>query len=241
MKTPQNEVLYESIDAIEEEEVKNEVIRYMEENPGLVDLLTRDLSDSVAHGIVVSKLATMVAKNLNASPEYAYRMSIAGFLYDIGKLMISDFLYGRESGTLRIEEVKYIRMHSKLGFEILKKNNYDDIITESVLHHHENYDGSGYPDNLKGLNIPFGARILRVCDVFSALISDRPYRGAYSCEEAMQLLISEVKNFDMRCFLALQRAVNRPDFAYVRDLVNEQNKNFLRTKRLRSELNLDLW
>lgn len=241
MKNALNLILYESVSCETDEIQKRKMITYMENNPAMTDLLARDLSDTIAHGAVVSMLADMVAVNLNSSPEFAYRMKVAGLLHDIGKLKIADYLYGRENGTLRIEEIKYIRMHSRLGYEVLKKSGYDDIITESVLHHHENFDGSGYPDNEKGLFIPFGARILRVCDVYAALISDRPYREAFSTEKAMKLLIDEVKNFDMRCFLALQRAVNSEGFAKVKEVVDEQNRNFADTKILRTELNLDLW
>ena len=92
--------------------------------------------------------------------------------------------------------------------EILKEKGYSDFVSESVLYHHENFDGSGYPDNLKEFEIPIGARILRVCDVFAALISDRPYRSAFDVDAAVELMIEEVKNFDMEVFLAFMRVVN---------------------------------
>lgn len=64
---------------------------------------------------------------------------------------------------------------------------------ESILYHHENYDGSGYPSNKAGDDIPIGARILRVCDVYAALISDRPYRRGFDISSVMELMIDEVK------------------------------------------------
>ena len=79
---------------------------------------------------------------------------------------------------------------------------------ETVLHHHENMDGSGYPDNLSGEDIPYGARIIRICDVFSALIADRPYRKAFEEDVAVELMIDEIKNFDIKIFLAFQRVVH---------------------------------
>ncbi len=78
-----------------------------------------------------------------------------------------------------------------------------------VLHHHENFDGTGYPDNLKGGKIPRGARILRVCDVFCALTSDRPYRSAFSPGAAVRLMIDEIKDYDMRVFLTFQRVIHK--------------------------------
>ena len=79
------------------------------------------------------------------------------------------------------------------------------------MYHHENYDGSGYPENLRGEDIPIGARILRVADVFSALVSDRTYRSAFDADIAVELMIDEVKNFDMEVFLAFQRVVHDID------------------------------
>ena len=79
---------------------------------------------------------------------------------------------------------------------------------ESILYHHENYDGTGYPSNLSGKEIPLGARILRVCDVYAALSSDRPYRRAFDITTVIDLMIDEIKNFDMEVFLAFQRVIH---------------------------------
>ena len=105
-----------------------------------------------------------------------------------------------------------MRMHATLGYEILRERGYPEFILQSVLHHHENMDGSGYPDNLRGEEIPYGARILRVCDVFAALISDRPYRKSFDKATAIELMIEEIKNFDIKVFLAFQRVIHRHDY-----------------------------
>ena len=107
-----------------------------------------------------------------------------------------------------IEELKYVRTHSTMGYAILNERHYSEFVLQSILHHHENYDGSGYPSNLAGEEIPLGARILRVSDTFAALISDRPYRKAFSMEEAVALMIDEIKDFDVGVFLAFQRVVH---------------------------------
>ena len=91
------------------------------------------------------------------------------------------------------------------------RHDYSDFVVESILYHHENYDGSGYPENLAGDQIPLGARILRVCDVYAALTSDRPYRKAFDPETAVELMIDEVKNFDMKVFLAFQRTIHEEE------------------------------
>jgi HD-GYP domain-containing protein (c-di-GMP phosphodiesterase class II) len=115
-------------------------------------------------------------------------------------------------------------MHSAFSYDILKNYDYNNIILEAVLHHHENYDGSGYPNNLKGNSIPIGARILRTCDVFAALVSERRYRSAFEMETAIELMIDEVKNFDMQIFLAFLQVVHSEDFLEMQKFINIINK-----------------
>lgn len=171
-------------------------------------LLDFDLSEELNHGIVVSNLAYAVAAELGQDEEFCYQMAIAGMLHDIGKLKLTDYINGQENDPLLIEELKYVRMHSSLGYEELKDQGYSELVLQSVLYHHENYDGSGYPSNLRGDSIPLGARILRVCDVYAALSSDRPYRRAFDVSTVIELMIDEIKNFDMEVFLAFQRVVH---------------------------------
>ena len=171
-------------------------------------LLDFDLSEELNHGIAVSNLAYAVAAELGQDEEFCYQMAIAGLLHDIGKLKLTDYINGQENDPLLIEELKYVRMHSSLGYEELKDQGYSELVLQSVLYHHENYDGSGYPSNLRGDSIPLGARILRVCDVYAALSSDRPYRKAFDVSTVIELMIDEIKNFDMEVFLAFQRVVH---------------------------------
>lgn len=172
-------------------------------------ILEFDLSAELNHGITVSNLAYAVAEELGLEESKCYELAIAGMLHDIGKLRLTGYINGQERNPLVIEELKYVRMHSALGYEELKGQGYSDFILESILYHHENYDGSGYPSNKAGEEIPIGARILRVCDVFAALSSDRPYRKAFDRQTVMELMIEEVKNFDMEVFLAFQRVVHK--------------------------------
>ena len=171
-------------------------------------ILKFDLESELLHGMDVSNLAYEVAKELSLSEKTCHNLAIAGMLHDIGKLKLTGYINGQEQNPLVIDELKYVRMHSSLGYEVLKKQGYSDFILESILYHHENFDGTGYPSNLAGEEIPLGARILRVCDVFAALRSDRPYRKAFDMETTMELMIEEIKNFDMQVFLAFQRVVH---------------------------------
>ncbi len=172
------------------------------------EYLSEDLSAGLLHAMCVSDLAAKLARELGLTEDQIQEIALAGMVHDIGKLKICRYIYGRQEDTMRIEETQYIRRHAQLGEQILRKQGFSDNICNMVLYHHENYDGSGYPFNLRGEEIPLGARILRVCDVFAALIADRPYRKAFDINTAIRLQIDEVKNFDMRVFLAFQSVVH---------------------------------
>ncbi len=167
-----------------------------------------DLKSGIEHGVLVSNLAYLLTRELGYGPDFCYEVALAGFLHDIGKLKLCEYLYGRNANGLSIEEMKYMRMHSKLSYEILSTYDLSETVMEMILHHHEAYDGSGYPDNLAGENIPLGARILRVADEFAALISDRPYRKAFDTDTAVDIMIDEIKNIDMRVFITFQRIIH---------------------------------
>ncbi len=170
--------------------------------------IINDMENEIRHGMCVSLLAGMVARDMKLDHTFCHDIEIAGMLHDIGKLRISAYIYGRDKDTMQIEEMRYLRRHSTLGYEILKQQGYPDEICEMVLYHHENYDGSGYPKNLRRDDIPLGSRIIRVCDVFAALFADRPYRPAFPFEKATEMMIDEVKEFDMKIFLAFQNVIH---------------------------------
>ncbi len=170
--------------------------------------IEKDMENEIRHGMCVSLLAGKVAREMKLDHSLCHDIGIAGLLHDIGKLRISTCIHERNEGAMNIEEMGYLRMHSSLGFDILRQQGYPDGICKMVLYHHENYDGSGYPYNLMRDDIPLGARILRVCDVFAALSSDRPYREAFSFERATEMMIDEVREFDMKVFLAFQNVIH---------------------------------
>lgn len=186
--------------------------------------LADDLEEAIDHGVLVSKLAYLLAAEMKMEESFCRLMAQAGLVHDIGKLRLGQFLYKRNDHALTVEEMKYIRLHPSIGHEILKRYDYCDTLLQAVYHHHENYDGTGYPDNLAGNNIPLGGRILRICDVYAALISDRRYRKAYDKETAIKLMIEEVKHFDMKIFLAFLSVVHSKKFSQVDEYVRYINK-----------------
>lgn len=177
-------------------------------NSELIDYIVNDFKSGIKHGVLVANLTFALAKEYGMSDDEAYELKLAAMVHDIGKLKLSEYLYGRTNESLPEEEKKYMSMHSKISYDVLKKYDYSDNIMNIVLSHHECYDGSGYPDGLAGEDIPVGARILKVTDEFSALISDRPYRKAFDIDTAVSIMIDEVKNVDMKIFILFQRLIH---------------------------------
>ena len=181
------------------------------------DSIPRQIRETVhsemRHALEVSNIAVLISRELHKDEKFCNDIAVAGVLHDIGKLRVNRYVYSDESDdTLVVEQMKYVRMHSAYSRDILTNENYPENIIEAVYHHHENYDGSGYPDGLKGNNIPEMSRILRTCDVFSALITDRSYRKAFDKKTAMAIMIDEVEDYDMEVFLAFQRVFHADDF-----------------------------
>lgn len=174
----------------------------------------KQLRCELTHGMLVSNVAYLVATELNMSAEETHQAALAGMMHDIGKLQMSAYMNNGSEYSMNIDQMRYARTHPTLGYAVLKERDFEPVICDAVLYHHENYDGSGYPANLSGDHIPYLARILRVCDVFCALISERPYRAAFDIDTAVDLMIEEVKHFDMRVFLAFQRVVQSNELIF---------------------------
>ena len=163
------------------------------------------LGEAITHGMVVSNLAYLVGKEMQLSEEECHKLAVAGMVHDIGKLRLRSYVYKEKEAQMNIDEIRYVRLHPALGYAILKEQGYEKYVLDAVLYHHENWDGTGYPNNLKAEKIPLAARILRVCDAFGALIANRPYREAFDSETAFSIMIEEVKYFDMHVFLTFQK------------------------------------
>ncbi|MGN0329045.1 MAG: HD-GYP domain-containing protein [Lachnospira sp.] len=180
----------------------------VEDGDELFNYMLNDLKGGIQHGVLVANLSYALGLACGLSEEEAYELKNAAMVHDVGKLKLSQYLYGRSYRNFSDEEMKYMRMHSKISYDVLKKYDYSDNIMDVVLWHHECFDGSGYPDNLKGDEIPLGARILKVTDEFAALISDRPYRKGFDIDTAVNIMIDEIKNMDMKVFIAFQRMIH---------------------------------
>ena len=96
--------------------------------------MAQDLQHEIMHGIYVSSLAGKLARELNLDGELCHDVETAGLIHDIGKLRISPYIYGRDENTMQIEELRYVRKHSTLGYEIAKKEGYSENICDMILH-----------------------------------------------------------------------------------------------------------
>ena len=117
-------------------------------------------------------------------------------LHDIGKLLVSRDLLNLER-KLKPDEREKVEQHARLGWAIMTQADYDPIIVNMALSHHEKWDGSGYPDKLSGQQIPLPVRMLSVCDVYDALTNQRPYRARYTYQFAKSYIQGlKGKDFD---------------------------------------------
>jgi len=131
--------------------------------------------------------ATEIARALNLPEEEIERIKQAAILHDLGKIGISEKILVKKS-KLTKEEFEEIKKHPQIGVDIIRPIKFLHNIIPTMLYHHERWDGKGYPGGLKGEEIPIGARIVAISDVYQALISNRPYRKRFSKEEALKLI-----------------------------------------------------
>ena len=136
------------------------------------------------HSLRVTEYSVRTAEEMGLSPEEIERIRTASALHDIGKLGLRQEVLNKEE-TLRQDEVEHIHRHPLIASAILDPIEELEEIIRLIRHHHENFDGSGYPDGLAGEEIPLGARIIAVADTYDAITSTRPYREARSEEFAV--------------------------------------------------------
>jgi putative nucleotidyltransferase with HDIG domain len=144
---------------------------------------TRDPYTS-GHSLRVSILARLIAEDHNLRHSVVMRVEKAALLHDIGKIDAAYTTIISKAGRLSEEEFALIKTHATKGAQLLQSlTSLERDVVDGVRHHHENYDGSGYPDGLRGKAIPVAARIIMLCDSIDAMLSDRPYRDALSVAE----------------------------------------------------------
>lgn len=149
-----------------------------------------DAKDQITHGHIrrVQSYAVALAREIGINDEPLLRaIAAAALLHDMGKLAVPEYILNKP-GPLTPAEFERMKQHAAVGADILSSIDFPYPVVPIVRHHHENWDGGGYPSGLKGTDIPIGARVLSVVDCFDALTSDRPYRPRLSDKDALQVL-----------------------------------------------------
>jgi putative nucleotidyltransferase with HDIG domain len=183
---------------------------------GIIEMLSLVI-DSVdketqSHSYRVSIISEMIAREMRCPEEEIENIRIAALLHDIGKIGVSSMIL-QKVGKLSPEERNHMDIHTKHGADVLHPMGGRVLqLIPLVLYHHEKYDGTG-SQGLEGENIPLGARIIAVADVYDALISDRPYRKGFSPLQAKEEILSNVgKQFDQNVVKAFDAIFPKIDF-----------------------------
>ena len=153
----------------------------------LINALEAKDPDFVGHSVRVAELAASVAAEMGLSDDEIEAVRAAGRLHDLGKIGIRDEVL-RKRGPLTPEEQQHIREQVLIGFRILAPLSHLGAVRQYVRSHHEQWDGNGYPDGLKGVEIPIGARIIFAAEIYDAITSPRPYQERLPRQAALAQL-----------------------------------------------------
>ena len=158
----------------------------------ITDLIMNTLFEKsgreAAHSNRVSIICQSISSKLNMGKDAVNKMKIAGLIHDIGKIGVDERILNK-LGSLTAEERGHIERHPEIGWRLLSSTDEFSELAKYVLSHHENWDGTGYPNGLKGETIPLEARIISVADTYDAMTSERSYRKKMSRDEAVKELI----------------------------------------------------
>ena len=171
---------------------------------------TRD-NETGGHSERVTLIALSIAQQMKLDEKQIQQIHWGALLHDVGKIGIPDNIL-RKPGKLTEDEWKIMRTHPLTGYEMLKSIPFLAPALDVVLHHHERFDGSGYPSGLAGKDIPLSARIFTIADTFDAMTNDRPYRKAFTMEIALgEIQKCANSQFDpeiVNAFLMVFKSVN---------------------------------
>jgi len=155
----------------------------------------KDLNTGV-HGTRLAEWAVRIGQELGLDEKALEDVEVAALLHDAGKVSVPDAIL-KKPGPLTPEEWRVMRMHPEFSWAVLRLVPGLERASLFALHHHEKYDGSGYPGGLRGEDIPIGARIVSVIDAFDAMVASRPYKEGLPCEEALRRLVADSgRHFD---------------------------------------------
>ncbi len=175
--------------------MNNKRLTTIELLPFLIRLIGLRDPHAEKHSDQVTEYAFALGRAADLKAEELELLKFAASIHDIGKIAINEFVINKPG---RFTEAEYImvQQHAKIGANLVENLDIDPSIHSIILNHHENFDGSGYPNKIKGEEIPVGARIIRIADTYDALTSDRGYRPAYSNKKSLQIMEHDAEFFD---------------------------------------------
>ncbi len=163
--------------------------------PFLIHLIGLRDPHGATHSDHVTELASDLGLVAGLDAKELDLLGFAASVHDIGKIAINEFVINKPG---KFTEVEYImvQQHARIGATLMKTLDIDPSVHTIILNHHENFDGTGYPNGTSGNEIPVGARIIRIADTYDALTSDRGYRPAYSHKKSIEIMEREARFFD---------------------------------------------
>jgi putative nucleotidyltransferase with HDIG domain len=162
------------------------------------------------HSKRVADIVVKIFKRLGVSSEITNWIRLAALLHDVGKIGTPENILNK-AGALDIFEMDMVRQHPLTGAKMIEQIPMLKDLSPWILHHHERYDGSGYPSQLSGDSIPMPSRVIAIADVFDALTSDRSYRKAYAKAEALKIMRESLgKDLDPVLFEYFEQIVSAP-------------------------------
>ncbi|MEA1975569.1 MAG: HD-GYP domain-containing protein, partial [Bacillota bacterium] len=194
-------VTYHEANEIFQKELVLSMVQMLE----IHDIYTKGHSEDVAN--YAKRLAMYIGLDKKKVDEIYW----TGLVHDIGKVLVSKDIINKKE-KLSIEEYEEIKKHPVFGYQALKESKITENIAKYVLYHHERVDGDGYPEGLKGNEIPLESRIIAIVDSFDAMISKRTYKESISKEEALkEIKVNLDKQFDSKLGLKFIEMVNREE------------------------------
>ncbi|GAM10886.1 cyclic di-GMP phosphodiesterase response regulator RpfG [Geobacter sp. OR-1] len=193
--------------------IKN-LMKHVASSAALLDVFQEIAADKLyilSHSVKVAALTMLVHdKAFNISPDEMLDVGVGGILHDIGMTMISGDILEKPEALSNIE-YEIVKTHPQKGYELLNNAGcFNEISLTIVRHHHEKWDGSGYPARLKGDNITRSAQVAAICDIYCALVSERPYRKASPHPEALRIMKDEAgRTFKKELFDTFEKIVNK--------------------------------
>lgn len=180
--------------------IANDLMKAISDNDAIaIDISTLKVSDEYTfkHSVDVATMAMVIAKKHGMSEKEVQEIGISGLLHDVGKSQIPNEILNK-AGRLTEEEFALMKQHSLFGFKILKeKDSISQAISLGVLQHHEKINGQGYPLGLKADQISSYAKVLSIADVYDALVTERPYKKAFSQNDAIEIIMSMTTDLDI--------------------------------------------